>query len=97
MLVSATIRRTLPAAAELPDSPLDVRLSHPESSRPTSAVALKPAPAAFLDVTAEGLAEELALGAAFLFGDSLRLAGEVRGERERENSCGPHFWASLLV
>jgi hypothetical protein len=38
---------------------------------------LKTTPPALFDVTAKGLAEKLALGATFLFGDSLRLTGEV--------------------
>ena len=86
MLVSATIRATLPAAAELLDGTLDMGPGHPESPRPTGAVTLEATPSALLNVAAEGLAKELALGATFLLGDSLGLTNEVRGKREGEDS-----------
>ena len=94
MLVSATIRGTLPAAAELPDGTLDIGLGHPEPPRPPGAVALEATPPALLNVAAEGLAEELAPGATFLFGDPLGLTNEVRGKGEGEDSCGTHRLAN---
>lgn len=54
---SATMRGTLPAAAELLDGALDVGLGHPEFSRPTGTVAPKPTPATLLAIAAQRLAE----------------------------------------
>jgi hypothetical protein len=82
-LVSATTRGTLPAAADLLDGALDVGLGHPELSGSTLSIALERAPAAFVNVTAKRLAEQLALGATFLLGDPLRLSDQVWRKRER--------------
>src|SRR5437867_4155530 len=97
MLVSATTRSTLPAATELLDSAFDAGLVHPESPYPTRAVALQITPPAFLDIPAQGFAEQLALGATFLFGDSLGLTDQVRGQRQRQNSSGAHGLAPLIL
>jgi len=93
--VSATIRGTSAAAAELLDGTLDPGLGYPESARPTLTVALKTTPPTLFNVAAKGLAEQLALGAAFLLGDSLGLTDQFRGERQREDSCGAHRLAPV--
>ena len=90
MLVSATIRGALPAAADVLDGTRDVALGHPEFPGPTLSVALKRAPAALLNVTAQRLAEELALRPAFLLGDPLRFTDQVRGERQGEDAGRTH-------
>ena len=91
MLVSATIRGTLLAAAKLLDGLLDVGLGHSEFPGPTSTVALEAAPTALLAISAQRLAEDLSLRTAFLLRKPLRLADYVRRERERADSRGRHL------
>jgi len=90
MLVPATIRGTLPAAAELLDGALHVRLSHADFPSPASAIALEPTPASLLAVAAQRLPKDLCLGAAFLLGQAFRLSDQIRGKREQADSCGGH-------
>ena len=68
MLVSATIRGTLPAAAELLDGAFDVRLSQADLPGAAGAIALELTPASLLAVAAQRLTQNLCLGAAFLLG-----------------------------
>ena len=91
MLVSATIRGTLSAAAELLDGTLDVGLGHPDFPCPAGAIALEPTPAALHTVAAQRLPKDVDLRPAFLLGQSLRFAHYVRRERERAGSCGGHL------
>ena len=63
MLVSVTIRGTLPAAAELLDGAFDVRLSHAHLPGAAGAIALEPTPASLLTVAAQRLPQDLGLGA----------------------------------
>ena len=77
MLVSATIRGTLPAATKLLDGAHDARLSHADFPGPAGAVALEPTPALLLAVAAQRLPEDLCLGAAFL---AKRSASRIRSE-----------------
>src|SRR5439155_18092286 len=56
---------------------------------------LQRSPAALLTVTAQGLAEELALRPALLLGDALGFTDQVRGERKGEDSRRTH--AVLLI
>ena len=90
MLVSATIRGTLSAAAKLLDDALDVRLSHANFPGPPGAIALEPPPASLLAVAAECLPKNLCLGAAFLLGQAFRFSDQIRGKRERAETCGGH-------
>ena len=90
MLVSATIRGTLPAATKLLDGAHDARLSHADFPGPAGAVALEPTPALLLAVAAQRLPEDLCPGAAFLLGQAFRFSDQVRGKREQADSCGGH-------
>ena len=90
MLVSATPRSTLPAAVELLDDALHVCLSHADFPRPAGAIALEPTPASLLTVAAERLSKDLCLGAAFLLGQAFRFSDQIRGKRERAETCGGH-------
>jgi len=87
--------RTSSAATEPLDSAFDAGLGHPESPCPTRSVALQTTPPAFLDIPTQGLAEQLALGATFLFGDSLGLTDQVRGQRQRQDPSGAHGLAPV--
>src|SRR2546428_9279418 len=90
------MRGTLPAAAELLDGALDVGLGHPEFSRPTGTVALKPTPATLLAIEAQRLAENFGLRPTFLLGKPFRFADYVRRERERADSGGGHLCSPRL-
>jgi len=90
MLVSATIRDTLPAAAELLDGALHAGLPHAGFSGPAGAVTLEPTPALLLAVTAERLPKDLSPGAAFLLGQAFRFSDQVRGKRERADTRAGH-------
>ena len=90
MLVSATIRGTLPAAAELLDGAFHVGLSQADLPSPAGAIALEATPASLLAVAAQRLPQDLCLGAAFLLGQTLRFSDQVRRKRERADSCGGH-------
>lgn len=90
MLVSATIRRTLPAAAKLLDGALHSCLSHADLPGPAGAIALELTPASLLDVAAERVTKDLGLGSAFLLGQAFRFSDQVRGKRERANTRGGH-------
>src|SRR5882724_13218148 len=85
--LSATMRGRLPAAGELLDGALDVGLGHPEFSRPTGTVALKPSPATLLAIAAQRLAENFGLRPTFLLASrsASRTTSDGReSERTRE-------------
>ena len=65
MLVSATIRGTLPAAAELLDGALHVGFSHADFPSPAGAIALERTPTSPLTVAAQRLPKNFGLGGAF--------------------------------
>src|SRR5437867_6145809 len=92
ILVSATIRGTLPAAAELLDGALHVGFSHADFPSPAGAIALERTPTSLLTVAAQRLPKNfsLGLGAAFLLGQAFRFTDQVRGKRQRADSCGRH-------
>ena len=90
MLVSATIRGTLPAAAELLDGAFHVRLPQADFSGAAGAIALEPTPALLLDVATQRLPQDLCLGAPLLLGQALCFSDQVRRKRERADSCGGH-------
>jgi hypothetical protein len=90
MLVSATIRGTLPAAAELLDGAFHVLLFHANLPGPAGAIALEPTPASLLAIAAQRLPKDLCLGAAFLLGQAFRFSDQVRGKGEHADSCGGH-------
>ena len=90
MLVSATMRGPLSAAAELLDDALHVRLFHAEFSGPAGAIALEHTPASLLAVASERLSKDLCLGAAFLLGQAFRFSDQIRGKRERAETCRGH-------
>jgi len=81
-LVSTTVRGTSPPATELLGGAFDADLGSPESERPICAMSLETMPPALINVPAEDLSEELALCAAFVLSDALRLTDQVRGNRE---------------
>jgi hypothetical protein len=58
-LVSAPIRVTLPAAADLLDGTLDVGLGHLDFPGPTLSIALKRTPTTLVNVPAKRLADEV--------------------------------------
>jgi hypothetical protein len=89
-VVSATIRGALPAAADLLDGTLHVRLSHADFPSPASAIALEPTPASLLAVAAQRVLKDLCLGAAFLLGQAFRFPDQIRGKREQTDACGGH-------
>ena len=90
MLVSATIRGTLPAAAKILDGALDACFSHANCPSPPGAIALEPAPALLLAVAAERLTKDLCLGAAFVLGQAFHFSDQVRRKRERADTRGGH-------
>jgi hypothetical protein len=96
MMVSATIRGTLPAAAKLLDGALHACLSHADCPGPTGTIALEPAPASLLTVAAECLTKDLCLGAAFLLGQALHLSDQVRGKRERADTSRHRSGGQLI-
>lgn len=83
MLVSATIRGTLPAAAELPNGTPHVGVGHAGLVSAAGAIALEAAPALFCCVASECLAENFGLGTAFLPGQTLGLTDHVRGKGQQ--------------
>src|SRR5437867_8608724 len=72
ILVSATIRGTLPAAAELLDGALHVGFSHAEFPSPAGAIALERTPTSLLTVAAQRLPKNFGLGGAFPLGQAFR-------------------------
>ena len=90
MLVSATIRGTLPAATELLDGALHVGLSYADFPCPAGAIALEPTPASLLTVAAQRLPKDLGLGAPFLLGQAFRFSDQVRGKRQQADPCSGH-------
>src|SRR6266704_942310 len=77
MLVSATIRGTLPAATKLLDGAHDARLSHADFPGPAGAVALEPTPALLLAVAAQRLPEDLCLGAVIAVAEEVAVGEAV--------------------
>ena len=90
MLVSATIRGTLPAAAILLDRAPHASRGQPDFPSLARAIAFEPAPAFLLAVPAERLAKNLSLRATLLLGQALGLTDEVRRKGQRADSRGRH-------
>ena len=91
MLVSATTRGTLPAAAKLLDSASHAGVGHPGLTGSAGAIALEPSPAPFRRVASQCLADDFGLGTAFLFGQTLGRTDYVRGKQQRSDSRRRHF------
>jgi hypothetical protein len=72
------------------DDALHVRLSHADFPGPADAIALEPTPSSLLAVAAERLSKDLCLGAAFLLGQAFCFSDQIRGKRERAETCGGH-------
>src|SRR5437899_1512196 len=96
MLVSATTRGTLPGRDGTPGQRVRRR---PPSSRVSVPDSIRSAADHATGVPRHTGAgpRGTALGATFLFGDSLDLTDQVRGQRQRQDSSGAHGLAPVSL
>lgn len=79
------------------DRALDIRGLETAALRPARAVLLESAPPLLLNVPPQGLAKEFAPSPAFAPGSALGGTEQVRRQRKRKYSCGPHRRAPGVI